>query len=419
MPASPSIDDSSSIDWPRPEVRQSLGPALAVYLTAIILFVTLAPYELHWPPVYRFTIPTRINRDIALDLVANVLLFMPVGFFYRLCLDDRRTRWRSLFWAGCLSLLIELLQTMIPPRVSSPLDVATNLLGAVFGVLFFDATMMILRRKQVESLALELPLAGVFYLLVPILWLNALLEPTTPNRVWLSIPMGLMGGLLLGSIGHHRLGPPGVLRPAGVVLIVGIWIVLANAPSFAGKPQLPYAPAVAATSLTLLLVYLMQEFPNWSFGTSRRFESATLWRLLPILLAYLILDALFPWERLGLPWRWRWGFDKMHADIGPIPLPGIFAVIEQGTSHVVLGFVLAGLRNRIAESQGRMLLAVGLIAGIWALGVELLRGFHPQYHSSLAHGILGIVASLLGAYLYRMHQRAVWKILGRLPLGER
>jgi hypothetical protein len=66
-----------------------------------------------------------------------------------------------------------------------------------------------------------------------------------------------------------------------------------------------------------------------------------------------------------------------------------------------------------------MLLAVGLIAGIWVLGTELLRGFHPQYHLSVAHGILGIAASLLGAYLYRMHQRAVWKILGRLPLGER
>jgi glycopeptide antibiotics resistance protein len=402
----------------REEVRSTLGPALALYMTAVILCVTLAPYEFRWPPMFRFSIDYGLSRDLLLDLVANVLLFLPVGFFYRLCLDDDRHPWRSILWAGFLTIGIELLQTMLRARVASPLDVVTNLLGAVLGVGFFEATLAVLRHHQIRALALELPLAGVFYLLVPILWLNALLEPTSPDRVWLSIPMGMMGGVVLGSIGHHRFGPRGLLTPLGVVAVIGVWLVLANAPSFVGKPNLPVAPAVAAISMTLVIVYLIQSVPAWSFGTSRRFETSTLRRVLPILLVYLVLDALFPWEPLQQPWRWRWGFDNMTPLVGPIPLPGIFAIIEQASSHVVLGFVLAGFRTRISESVARLLWAVFLLAGIWVLLTEVIRGYHPQYHLSIAHLGVGISASLLGAYLYRMHQRTVWRLLGRLPAGE-
>ncbi|MBY0588644.1 VanZ family protein [bacterium] len=400
------------------QVRESLGPALAIYMTAVILLVTLAPFELQWPPMYRFTWPTRWNRDLVLDLVANVLLFIPVGFFYRLCLDRSSRSWRSLMWSAFLTLGIEFIQTMIPPRVASPLDVATNLLGALIGILCFSATVHVLRYRQVQTLLLELPLAGVFYLLVPILWLNALLEPTAPHRVWLTIPLGLMGGLLLGSISHHRLGLPGSLRPTGVVVVVGIWILLANAPSLVGKPQLPLSRVVAATLLTLVLVYLMQVAPAWSFGSSRRFETATLRRMIPLLLLYLLLDAVLPWEGLSPPWRWRLGFDDLQVASGPRPLAGLFAIIEHLTSHVVLGFVLAGLRNRIPESLGSMLVKVTMLAVFWIAATETLRGFHPRFHFSIAHFALGLGAAILGAYMYRMHQKTVWRILGRMPMGE-
>jgi glycopeptide antibiotics resistance protein len=68
------------------------------------------------------------------ERAANVLLFVPFGLL--LCLALPRVP-RLLVWAGCasVSFAVELYQWGLPDRDASPVDIATNSLGAAIGVL--------------------------------------------------------------------------------------------------------------------------------------------------------------------------------------------------------------------------------------------------------------------------------------------
>lgn len=396
---------------------ESLGPPLAIYLIAIILAATLAPFDFQWPPRFRAAFSFPISNDTIRDLLANFLLFIPVGFTFRLGIGSKWSMGRVLFHSAALSIVIELLQTMLRTRVSSGTDVVMNLLGAAAGSLIFGGLSAYLAGKKVGSVALELPLAGVFYLLIPILWLNALLIPSYPERVWLNIPLGVLGGLVLGSIGHHRLNAPGALSPAGIVGIIAVWMSLATLPSFLNKEPMLATSAVVVVFLTLGLVVVLLAMPEISFGTGRRFEAATLRRAIPIFLIYLVVDAFFPIMPLDSVWRWRWGFDHLQSEYPIVPLPAVFQIIEHAACSVLLGFMIAGLRGRVRESRESMLFWAGTIGLLFTLPIEILRGYHPDHHSSVAHGLLGLGAILLGAYLYRMHLRTVWSVLHRLPDG--
>jgi len=74
---------------------------------------------------------------VAGDVVVNVLLFVPVGFWLQRELPAPRgaaARMAAVLAAGALfSLAIETLQFLLPWRVSSAIDVATNTAGAALG----------------------------------------------------------------------------------------------------------------------------------------------------------------------------------------------------------------------------------------------------------------------------------------------
>jgi glycopeptide antibiotics resistance protein len=60
--------------------RESLfGHALLAYFLFVVCLITLLPFRFHWP----------VNVDVLLqakwiDVVLNVILFLPLGFLYRL-----------------------------------------------------------------------------------------------------------------------------------------------------------------------------------------------------------------------------------------------------------------------------------------------------------------------------------------------
>jgi hypothetical protein len=85
----------------------------------------------------------RFNRSYVTDLMANILGFIPFGFFFSASLRMRKPRPNprllllTIIIAGCLSLSIELIQVYIPTRSSQLTDVITNILGATIGVVLF------------------------------------------------------------------------------------------------------------------------------------------------------------------------------------------------------------------------------------------------------------------------------------------
>jgi VanZ family protein len=90
----------------------------------------------------------RFTRSYLMDVLTNILGFIPFGFFLSAYLWLRKPRsiFRllliSIIIAGCLSLSIELIQVYLPTRSSQLTDVITNLLGTAIGVgLFLKSTV--------------------------------------------------------------------------------------------------------------------------------------------------------------------------------------------------------------------------------------------------------------------------------------
>ncbi len=73
------------------------------------------------------------------DLLSNVAVYAPLGFFFTLALNNLRWRWLAAVLAVLLSALIsfglEAIQTWLPSRVPSNVDLACNTLGALLGTI--------------------------------------------------------------------------------------------------------------------------------------------------------------------------------------------------------------------------------------------------------------------------------------------
>lgn len=74
------------------------------------------------------------------DLLTNVAVYLPLGFFLTLAFNSLPWRFIAMVLAfvlaGTLSFSLECAQTWLPTRVPSNVDLACNLLGALLGALF-------------------------------------------------------------------------------------------------------------------------------------------------------------------------------------------------------------------------------------------------------------------------------------------
>jgi len=77
------------------------------------------------------------------DLVANVAVYLPLGFFLTLALSRLPGRYTALvlatLLAGSISFGLEVAQTWLPSRVPSNVDLACNTLGGLLGALWAKA----------------------------------------------------------------------------------------------------------------------------------------------------------------------------------------------------------------------------------------------------------------------------------------
>src|SRR4051812_46867120 len=113
-------------------------------MLGVTLIVTLMPFDFRWPEEWRIA-----NVIDVPDMIANVLLFIPLGFFYRLGRHARRPAAVHVLLLGALvSLAIESAQLFEIERNSSPEDVAVNAIGAWLGAL---AGSRVARATMVEG----------------------------------------------------------------------------------------------------------------------------------------------------------------------------------------------------------------------------------------------------------------------------
>ncbi|HET9591070.1 MAG TPA: hypothetical protein VFO91_19955, partial [Anaerolineales bacterium] len=285
-------------------------------------------------------------------------------------------------------------------------DIAMNTFGAAVGVALYDllSARIAVTPGMVGRLGLEIPLMGLLYLLVPLLWVNRLV-PGEPGSRWLLTGLiGACGAVVLSDVFQQWLGQVKLRSLWQVGLASGIWFLVGIGPSLPLHPLLGWmtlgAIAILAAGLTLI--------PRTT--SNRRFERATLGRLLPIFLLYLLLQALWPFFREIEMWHGSLGFMVAQAQQ---EIRVNIRLIEHLAAFTILGYIAAEWRGRAELSWGRdfpQLLLLGLLS---ALTLEIPIGFQAGPGASFLRLVIATSGALFGGVLYHLQRDHVRFLLGR------
>ena len=165
---------------------------LALAVVCLVVYASLYPFG-EWrdqgiSPLHFLNEPLP-KYWTGFDVGVNLLGYAPLGFLLALsALRSRRVPWAvsvAVLGAGLLSLTMESLQTYLPSRVSSNVDLALNILGAWLGACCAWALEhfgLIRRWSDVRARWFSSDARGALVLLL--LWPPALLFPA-------AVPMGL------------------------------------------------------------------------------------------------------------------------------------------------------------------------------------------------------------------------------------
>jgi len=381
-----------------------LGRAFLLYLIAIAGLVTLIPFDFTRPAALRL-----LWQVDPADVAANAAMFLPLGFLGRLTWPAPRDRWalKPLLQGLALSLLLESAQLFLPSRFSSPVDVLSNGLGAWGGALAHDWLM---RRLQpgpalAGRLALELPLMGLVYLLVPLLWINALAGFTRSGPPLSTLLIGLVGAIAMAQVYRHRFGPGRSSVSLRYAAAAAGWFVTGAFVLFLAKPFVGLT-ATAAIALVVL---------GWSglkvSSGERRYEGDTLLLLSPLFVLYLA--AIAGWPGWSLPSAAR------AANVGATAeTTAILATLELLAAFTVLGYGVAEFRGRRELPFVRVAPVVAAVGAGVGVALELaLAGRTGPGDLALRAALAGLAAVYGGGvyHLQRVHVRALLSQADRGP----
>lgn len=177
----------------------------AAFYALLIVHLSLYPYagwrELGvgaWEYWLAPWIPPQ-QRFLTVDALMNVLAYIPLGSLMLVSLPHRLRQFAAgslLAWLGCsaLSAGLEAVQTFLPTRVPSKMDLLCNSVGAAIGVLLARSVLGLLQRLKVAVLPHSPGLlddANWEATLTMALWLFCLLAP---------LPLPFVMGPWLGDI---------------------------------------------------------------------------------------------------------------------------------------------------------------------------------------------------------------------------
>lgn len=380
-----------------------LSAAVLGYLLLLIGALTLMPFEFTRPAVLRVVVGWSLR-----DVLLNVALFIPVGFLTRRAWRGNRDplALASIGVAALASLTIEVLQLFEPSRFASPFDVAANVAGAIVGVALLEGVVRGQATTEDELttdvLLLQLPLMGLVYLLVPLLWVSATAAEGDPARLALTLCVGMTGASILGSVAR-AMGPMTLDRRWWSVPVAAmIWALVGIGPAVRLEWHL--------AALTIVLVGL---HAGWRGRLSappfqeRRFEVPALLAATPWLALFLVGSAIWPARGFRTVPLWHWGLPTAEGGMA-LMLP----VIEALVGATVLGYVIAEYQGR--REYGFRTAWPRVVR--WALSIlvggEALRSVLAYEGASGLRLVLAFVACVYGAWLYHLQREHV-KVVAR------
>lgn len=375
--------------------RARLSLVLLLYFLGVIVTITLAPFHFARPAHTQI-----LYAGDWFDVVANVLLFLPLGFLYPLTRTTApETSPVRVFALGVLlSGAIELTQLFEPGRFTSLIDVATNAAGAGLGALIARAVTRRVRvnARFVGRLSLEIPLVGLIYVLIPLLLVASFLAKGDYLRMLALLPLGLVGARLFSSVQRHHFGPNRLAGNGAMILAASAWMILGTFPV-----ALRYPLGGAALVGAVALVTWYETSRQLASTIDRRFESETLRSAAPYLITYLLMVIVLPLSGGIGAWHFQMGLTGPSSDIDAQMLQ----LLEPVATSTVLGWMLAEARGRRELPFSRTAGRVALECSCVALAMEASHGIQRGVGASGVAFMLLVLAGVFGAGMYH-NQRA-------------
>lgn len=373
-----------------------LFAALLGYVILVTLLLTLNPFFIAVPDKVIIKYVSSFS-----NLFNNILLFLPLGFLYRVM-----THRRGAFLLGAgLSLLIEATQLFIPARTTSIIDVLANAAGAGLGALLYDlvSSRVELSSNMVSRFRLETPLMGLSYLMVPLLWIDTIALKEMPNRWLLTLLLGICGALIFGDLFGHWWDTVDLKVTIYACLAAGIWYIIGAGPRITRSIPL-VTIGLGVMVLTALLTRSSRPVQD------RRFEQSTLRHMLPFFLLYLLLLALWaPHTSFG-DWHAFFGFTDRVTD-GTYRL--LYSRVEYLAAFTVLGYLIAEWRGRLELSLSQDLPHLIILVASSALILEIISGFQAGRGASLIRFVLILFGAGFGGTIYHLSRAHIQTLLGR------
>jgi hypothetical protein len=378
-----------------------LSRALLSYLVVLIAALLLLPFE--------FAMPAQVTLSLAvtpLGMVATAAMFVPYGFLTRRARVGRigQHHFSVMLSAAMLSLVLETARIFQPARDASPWRVLAAVSGAAIG------TWLCERAHDDENgtanaqhtLLLQLPLMGLAYLLLPLLWASSAAAQGDSSRLVLTLSIGLLGASLLGSIARAvRAYTPDRawwLVPA----VAATWITVGMLPS-----------VMVDWRVTMTSIAIVTAFASWRGRWSapvfieRRYEVPALLAASPFMAVYFIGAGVWPGHSFRTIPLVHLGMPTTEAGLS-LALP----LIEAGIAATVIGYVLAEFSGRSESSFGRLASRVMFWSCLTLIASELSRSFFGYEGASVLRVALSLGAAAYGAGLYHLQREHV-KVVAR------
>lgn len=382
-----------------------LAIGLLAYMALVTGIVTLLPFD--------FAMPARPRLMLyggAVDTIANVALFVPLGFLYAIARQDAGIRASRILGAALLlSAAIESVQLFEVTRYASISDVVANGAGAYVGALVQQriARRIAMDARTVGRLSLELPLMGLVYLLVPLLWLDGLAGADSVSHLWPLLALGLFGASLLAAVQRYHFGPNEILSREMMVGAACAWFLLGGFPGLAPRASILLFVMLAAIGA---FVWTRSADRSGARSIDRRFESKALAEAAPFYAAYLVLLVAPVAGYRATAWRGGLGFATVGDGWGA---GAVLRVVETVAAFTLLGYMIAEFGGRREARFRAGAPRIALWSGGAAVACELLEGFRPDGGASFVRLTLLVVAAVYGAWLYHLMRAHVKRLLGR------
>lgn len=372
-------------------------------MVGVTLIITLLPFRFARPESWRVLL-----YGNALDLVANVLLFVPLGFLYQLAASHfaRHSALRVLAVGSVISSAIEVAQLFEVERYSTVADVFANAVGAGLGAwLSMVASRRLSSGEQVVGrLSLELPLMGLIYLLIPLLWLGALASGGDALHAWPSILLAVFGGSILGGLQRHHFGPDRRVRLRNAVGSAVVWYVAGTFPLVSQH----LAVVLTGAAIAGALAYWRATHAAGDARIDRRYEVPVLLAAAPAFGVYLVMLSVTPIVGGVGAWVMGLGFPGVATEWTKTE---ILRLLECVAAFTLLGYMVAEHRGRVLTRFRLVVPRLLTVVSATSVIGEGLRGFHAAHGASLARLLLLVVAGLYGGWLYHLQRRHVLALI--------